>query len=136
MIDRVGCKKAKDALECLRKKDPQELIDAIPKRSEPFVPVTSSEYIPLTAEEITERALGKVPTDMPNINVLLGYAQGEASFYLTRIAPNIYSDAELTTEDALDVIKMLLKMEQLTNLLSGISAMSTSRCLSRKFRKD
>ncbi|XP_074595740.1 liver carboxylesterase 1-like [Brevipalpus obovatus] len=107
VIDRVGCKDAKDVRKCLQSKDAEELLKAIPRRLAPFEPVINSDYIPLTQEEINAHALGKEPTDMPNINVLLGYSQNEASFHLTQIAPNIFSDAELTREDALDVIERL-----------------------------
>ncbi|XP_074595743.1 acetylcholinesterase-like [Brevipalpus obovatus] len=107
VIERVGCKKAKDVPNCLRGKDPQELVNAIPKRLAPFEPVPNSDYIPLTTDEITAHAMGEEPTDMPSINVLLGYSQGEASFQLAALAPNIFSDAQLTTNDALEVIKTL-----------------------------
>ncbi|XP_074595732.1 acetylcholinesterase-like [Brevipalpus obovatus] len=111
VIKRVGCTNAKNVRDCLRQKDPQELIDAIPNRWEAFVPVLDSDYIPLMTGEISAHGQGEVATDRPNINVLLGYSQGEASLQLSQIAPNIFSDTKLTTKDALEVIEMLFKKE-------------------------
>lgn len=100
MIGRVGCKKAKDVLECLRQKDAQELIDAFPQRLAPFEPVPNSDYVP--AHDLEE-----LPTELSSINLLLGYTQDEAAFQLSALAPNLYTDTQFTTNNALEVIRLL-----------------------------
>lgn len=105
VIDRVGCKKAKSVLDCLRQKDSQELIDALPRRWAAFEPVPDLDYIPLTENEIAYDS--SKPGAKPNINALLGYSQGEGSLQLSAIAPKIFSDQQLTSNNALSVIRML-----------------------------
>lgn len=122
VIERVGCKKARNVLDCLRQKKPQDLIDALPRRFAAFEPVPASDYIPYTSEQIISYSRGKKFTNELNINILAGYSQGEASVLLSAIAPNIFADAELTKEDADDVMEMLFTpqaIEKITEIYIG-----------------
>ncbi|XP_074603935.1 carboxylic ester hydrolase-like [Brevipalpus obovatus] len=110
VLDRVGCLKAKDRLECLQDVPAEDIISALPKRFEAFSPIFDTNYLTLVGsnEDIIESA--------NDVSLLMGFSSDYGSIFLARIAPQIYAKAELTYADALDVLSIFVESNQVKKI--------------------
>ncbi|XP_074592974.1 acetylcholinesterase-1-like [Brevipalpus obovatus] len=97
VINRVGCKKAKDKISCLQNVEPEAIVSAYPDRIYGFDAQTSGEYIP---EDIIDKT--------PNAkNLLMGFTDSLGASRLITLGPEILTKDPLTVEDAREVISRI-----------------------------
>ncbi|XP_074596698.1 acetylcholinesterase-like [Brevipalpus obovatus] len=101
VLKRVGCYDVKDRIKCLSDVDGEKLVSATPERFVPFSPVLESDYLPIPD--------GLVAVENANdVNLLMGYNKDDSSLALAIDAPETFADAQLTLEDAQDIVSIFV----------------------------
>ncbi|XP_074602032.1 acetylcholinesterase-like [Brevipalpus obovatus] len=98
VIDRVKCSDAKDKLDCLRNVSPKDLISALPNRPFAFSAVFEDEFLPV------EQSQTLIKSFFNDVNILMGYVQNDAGIFQGVLEPEVYTKAELTLDDAAELI--------------------------------
>lgn len=107
VIERVGCKKAKDKIACLQDVEPEAIVSAYPNRYYGFDIQTSGEYIP---EDL--------PSTKPNeVNLMIGYINNLGGCRVITLEPEILTKNPLTLDDARDVISRIYEGNTVDKIL-------------------
>ncbi|XP_074601730.1 para-nitrobenzyl esterase-like [Brevipalpus obovatus] len=107
VIDRVGCKKAKDKIACLQNVKPEAIVSAYPDRSFGFYSQTSGEYIPVDLFSSPPNA----------VNVLIGYIENLGAARSITLSPEVLTNDPLTLDDARDVISRIYEGDTVDKIL-------------------
>ncbi|XP_074604265.1 carboxylic ester hydrolase-like [Brevipalpus obovatus] len=107
VIDRVGCSKAKNLLDCLQQVDAKTIVSAYPRRQYAFSAVSNGDYVP-------DDYLSRGPLE---VNVLMGYVDNLGSSKLVELGPEILSKQDLTRDDAKNVISKIYEGDSVDTIL-------------------
>ncbi|XP_074598537.1 acylcarnitine hydrolase-like [Brevipalpus obovatus] len=106
VLKRSGCMDAKDKLICLRSIPAEQLALMVPLRELPFGVVYNSEYVPVKESQLFLN--GSYSND---VDVMVGLAEEDASFFFSYISVVPYIKQNLTYRDGLQVIGLSFKPE-------------------------